>query len=148
MVKKTEVAVQWHLIVPLAALGLVRTFMHIFRVVEMVPATEGLAWLGTAVVWIAFVVGNKMPRPFLSLLLIGLVHGIFAALAQQIFWSGFWAGYPPVQIGEVMLPIDSPTVRTVAVISSIVTGLGWGFLLGVIALAIAYPKTTTKKKRK
>lgn len=136
---------RWNIIIPLAALAIVRTLMHVYRAYESAPRAEGAVWIVTLVIWVAVVVAKKVPKPFLTLLLTGGLSGLFSAAIQQLFWTRFWMTVQ--NFDTLAVDVFSPLVRTIAVGSSLVAGLLWGAATGLLAAAIGwllYPKKTLK----
>lgn len=121
---------QWIIIVPLAALSIVRTLMHVHKIYDTYPQAEGAAWLVTAAVWLGVVIGRKMPNPFDTLFITGALSGVFSAIVQQAYWVRFWTDVPIAE--TVPVEILSTPVRAMAVASTVILGAAWGAMLGFI----------------
>lgn len=132
---------QWNVIVPLAALGMIRALMHVHHVYDRMPRAEGIVWTLTLAAWISVVVIIRTPRPLATLSLTGALNGFLAAIIQQLFWERFWL---TVQNYDTLaVNVLDPVVRGMVFISSIVTGLLWGTAAGVLAAILSrvmYPK--------
>jgi hypothetical protein len=125
---------QWNIIVPLAALGLVRTLMHVNKVYETVPRAEGAVWLAIVAAWIAVIVVKKIPNPFDTLLITGSLHGLLSALVQQAYWTTFWADVAATDV--LAADVMNPGVRIIAIGSTVLMGFLWGAAAGLAAAAI------------
>jgi hypothetical protein len=81
-------------LIGLAALGLPRVILHDLHIIEeMQPASWFLA-LAPVAVWIAVAVAKKVPNPFLTVFVIGLIFAVMLAITHQLLWSSLYAGNP------------------------------------------------------
>lgn len=123
-------------VLALALLGVPRVVAHDLGPVGGV-ANALLVFVPIAV-WLGVVVWRQAPRPFLTLLVIGLVYGVLVGLTHQLLWP--WAFETPPRLGGNLAGTLSPMVesvvlRLVAFGSSVLTGLGVGALVGVVGWA-------------
>lgn len=118
------------LMVGLALLGLPRVVLHDLHLIdEGAPVTWFLA-LAPVAVWIIVAVRVRSPRPFLTVLIIGLMFGVMLAVTHQLLWTSAFAGIPAVlEAGPVM--------RLAAVPGSLMTGAAIGAIGGLLAMAVA-----------
>lgn len=133
---------QWRVIIPLAVLGLVRTFMHVNRVYETAPRAEGAVWLVIVAAWVAVVIVKKIPNPLDTLLITGALNGLMSAIMQQAYWTTYWADVAASD--TLTVDVMNPGVRALAIGGSVMTGFVWGAVAGLIAAAIT--RVRTKKK--
>ncbi len=113
------------LIIPLAALGLVRPLLSIFEVYERFegPWDSVLVTAVIAAIWVGVVALRRVPSPFATLVAVSGLYGVFAIVLQRVVATFF------VDSAPASLPM-------VAMVSIIVTNLIWGAVLGLVALAI------------
>lgn len=118
-------SVPWSLVLSLGALALVRPLMSATGVSEAI----GSPWaqLGSTVLitvaWVSAVVVARVPRPFLTLVLTGLVYGVLAILLSAVL--------SPILTGGLQGPITNPF----AMVSVLLTNALWGTAAGGLALA-------------
>ncbi|MCC9195087.1 hypothetical protein LOC59_15730 [Arthrobacter sp. zg-Y916] len=114
----------------LALLGLPRVILHDLHLLgERSPGTWILA-IGPVLVWIAVTVLSRSPRPFLSVLVIGLIFGVLLVLTHQLLWTSAFAGNTsPV--------LNSPAARIAAIPSGLMTGAAIGAIGGLAALGLS-----------
>ena len=124
-------------LVALAALGVPRVVLHDLDIGgEAVNAA--LAVL-VPVVWLAVVLARDVPRPFVTLVVIGLLYGVMLAVTHQILWNEAYDGDPP-RLGDQLADapdwVHSVVTRGGAVLSSLAIGLLVGAVTGAVATAI------------
>lgn len=86
-------------------------------------------------VWLGVVVWRQVPRPFLTLLVIGVTYGVLVGLTHQLLWP--WAFESPPRLGGNLAGTlssteESTVLRLFAFGSSVLTGLGVGALVGLV----------------
>ena len=123
-------------IVGLALLGVPRVVAHDLGPVGGV--TNALLVFVPIAVWLGVVVWRQVPRPFLTLLMIGLVYGVLVGLTHQLLWP--WAFETPPRLGGNLAGALSPmaesmVLRLFAFGSSVLTGIGVGALVGLVGWA-------------
>ena len=87
-------------------------------------------------VWIVVAVLARVPKPFLTLLVIGGLYGTFLALGHQILWDhsvGDDARLGGNLEGRLSPGSEEFVIRTFAVFSSLFTGLLVGAVTGLVA---------------
>jgi hypothetical protein len=123
-------------IVGLALLGVPRVVAHDLGPVGGV--VNALLVFVPIAVWLAVVMWRQVPRPFLTLLVIGLVYGVLVGVTHQVLWS--WAVVDPPRLGGNLagaLPpaVEATVLRLFAFGSSVLTGVGVGALVGLVGWA-------------
>ncbi|WP_232820334.1 hypothetical protein [Brachybacterium sp. YJGR34] len=124
----------------LALLGAPRVVLHDLGLLHEGTAVNLLLVVVPPVVWIGVVLWRRVPRPFLTVLGVGALYGVVLALTHQLLWTTAFAGTPP-RLGGNLADLDpalqAVVMRSVAVLSSLVTGTVLGALTGAIAAGIA-----------
>lgn len=120
-------------IILLALLGVPRVVAHDLGPVGGVP--NALLVFVPIAVWLGVVVWRQAPRPFPTLLVIGVTYGVFVGLTHQLLWP--WAFESPPRLGGNLAGTLSPAaesmvLRLFAFGSSVLTGAGVGALVGVV----------------
>jgi len=89
-------------------------------------------------IWIAAAVWCRNAHPFRMLLAAGIVFGVMLALVHQVFWAAAFPDMPGLGGNLAGAPdyISTIIIRSTAVVSSIVTGIMIGTLLGGVAFII------------
>ncbi|MFC4855972.1 hypothetical protein [Actinophytocola glycyrrhizae] len=123
----------------LAALAVPRAVAHDLDLVG--PTVNSVLVFAPAVVWLAVVLPKRVPRPFLTLLMIGVCHGILLAATHQVLWTQAHDAAPP-RLGGNLEGTFSPGVEAVvmrlfAVFSSLLTGAGVGAVAGAVGWLLA-----------
>lgn len=114
----------WLTIAVLAVVGLIQPALGMLGVYT----TLGRPWTPLAVAaliavcWVATVVVRRVPRPLLTLVIIGGCYGVLAVALSRAVWG--FAG-----LGQVSMPVGN-------MVSIVLSNVIWGALLGLIALGI------------
>ncbi len=120
-------------LVGLALLAVPRVVLHDLRLVtEEHPLTWLLA-LGPVVVWIAVAVAKRVPQPFLTLLVVGAIYGVFLMLSHLLLWDQLFGDRVPDLGG----PAGEIVPRVATAFSSIFTGTLVGAVAGLAAWGIS-----------
>ncbi|WP_340682587.1 hypothetical protein LCL61_28485 [Amycolatopsis coloradensis] len=126
-------------ILGLAALGVPRVVAHDLGLVG--PVGNALLVFVPLAIWLAIVLWHRVPNPFLTLLMVGLVYGVLLGVTHQLLWTEAFPGGPPSLGGNLtgMLPPSSEAVvlRIFAFGSSLFTGLLTGAASGAVAWLLA-----------
>lgn len=114
---------QWPLIIGMGALALIRPFLSITGLMDLLGRPIGplLITLLISVAWLAIVVYVRADRPMLTLVCTGLTYGVFAILIS--------AALSPIVDGQLVGPITN----TFATVSVLITNAIWGGLVGLCA---------------
>lgn len=126
----------WPVLVGLAALAAPRVVLHDLDLVQEGTPVNALLVFGPLVCWIAAVLWRRPPRPFLTVVVIGAVYGVFLAAGHQLLWNAAFDGAGPSlggNLADVDPAVQEVLLRTAAVLSSLVTGVVVGVLTGAVA---------------
>lgn len=126
----------WPVLVGLAALAAPRVVLHDLDVVREGTFVNGLLVFVPLACWIAAVVWRRPVRPFLTLVVVGAIYGMFLAAGHQLLWEAAFEGAGP-RLGDNLADVDPAVqevlLRTAAVVSSLVTGVVVGVVTGAVA---------------
>ncbi|GAB2496312.1 hypothetical protein [Nocardiopsis aegyptia] len=126
-------------IVGLALLAVPRVVLHDLDVIQEGTLVNLLFVFVPPLVWVAVAVRRRVPNAFVTLLVVGLVYGVFLALGHQLLWNLSWGADAPSLGGNLSdLPplAETVVIRGFAVVSSLVTGTVVGALSGLVALVL------------
>ncbi|WP_327002573.1 hypothetical protein OHA72_46890 [Dactylosporangium sp. NBC_01737] len=126
----------WPVLVGLAALAAPRVALHDLGVIEEGSFVNGLLVFLPPLCWIAAVLLKRPAHPFVTVLVIGALYGVFLAAGHQLLWDTAFDGNTPTLGGnltDVGPTVQSGIVRTVAAVSSLVTGTIVGAVTGAVA---------------
>ncbi|MGJ3509639.1 hypothetical protein [Enemella sp. A6] len=118
-------------LIGLAAVGVIRVVLHDLHVIE---EGSGITWIlaiGPVALWVAVAVIKKVPSPFLTVLVIGVIFGVMLVTTHQVLWDFAYRGNPP-SLG------DGPGARVIPRIAAIPSGLFVGALIGAIGGMVAW----------
>ena len=120
------------LLAGLALLGMPRAVLHDLHLIgERSPATWFLA-LAPVAIWIAVTMLVRSPRPFLTVLVIGLMFGVLLVLTHQLLWDAAFSGNVPA-VGSG--PAAELIPRLAAIPGGLMTGAAIGAIGGLLAMA-------------
>ncbi|MEU8365983.1 hypothetical protein [Micromonospora tulbaghiae] len=126
----------WPAVVALAALAAPRVVLHDLDVVPEGTAVAALLAVGPPLCWVAAVLWRRPPRPFLTMVVIGALYGVFLAAGHQVFWDSSLGMDAPGLAG--LEPGARETLlRGAAVMSSLVTGTMVGVIAGAVAVLLS-----------
>lgn len=123
-------------VIALALLAAPRVVLHDLNVIHEGTFVNALFVFVPPLVWIGVVAGKRAANPFLTLLAVGLCHGVFLALGHQLLWDTGFGGNAPTLGGNLsdLGPVaQSVILRFFSVISSIFTGVIVGAITGLVA---------------
>lgn len=123
----------------LAVLALVWVFLDHFRVIESGSTLSALVAFVPFALWVAVVLWRDVPRPFATLVRIGVIYGVMLAIAYQVLWDGVGSGYPPfigTTVSEMAEPARDLVVRAFAIFTSLLSGVLVGVITGIAAWGI------------
>ncbi|WP_433087603.1 hypothetical protein ACQP1P_16795 [Dactylosporangium sp. CA-052675] len=110
--------------------------LHDLGVVTEGSFVNGLLVFVPPLCWIAAVLWRRPARPFLTVLVVGAVYGVFLAVAHQLLWDAAFDGHAPT-LGGNLTDLDPGVqrgiVRIAAAVSSVVTGTLVGAVTGAVA---------------
>ncbi|MHA4951055.1 hypothetical protein ACX27O_27405 [Micromonospora sp. SD19] len=125
----------WPALVGLAALAVPRVILHDLHVVEGGQPAAVLLAVVPLICWVAAVLWRRPPRPFLTVVVIGAVHGVLLAVGHQVLWDEAFGATEP-RLGTVDPRAQEAILRVAAVFSSLVTGVLTGVVAGAVAAAL------------
>ncbi|MEV0129598.1 hypothetical protein AB0H83_14215 [Dactylosporangium sp. NPDC050688] len=126
----------WLVLVGLAALAAPRVALHDLGVIEEGSFVNGMFVFLPPLCWIAAVLFKRPAHPFVTVLVIGALYGVFLAAGHQLLWdTAFDGNTPPLggNLTDVDPTVQSGIVRTAAAVSSLVTGTIVGAVTGAVA---------------
>jgi hypothetical protein len=127
-------------IILLAALAAIRVVPHDLGIVSEDSVVAWLLVFVPLAIWLTVVLQQRVPNPFLTLVVIGAAYGVMLAVGHQLLWGAVWYGSPPNLGGNlkgVLAPgLESAVFRISAFFSSLMTGTLVGAAVGVVAWAI------------
>ncbi|APX32175.1 hypothetical protein BH708_04925 [Brachybacterium sp. P6-10-X1] len=124
----------------LALLGVPRVVLHDLDLIHEGTGLNAVFVAVPLLVWIGVVVWRRPPRPFLTLLAVGVIHGILLAVTHQLLWTVSFGDSPPRlggNLADLSPVVQAVITRSFAVISSLVTGTVLGALTGLVAWALS-----------
>ena len=127
----------WPALVALAALAAPRVVLHDVGVIEEGSFVNGLFVFVPPACWLAAVLWRRPPRPFLTVVVIGALYGVFLAIGHQLLWDAAFGGVTPTLGGNLSgidPAIQEGIFRAAAAVFSLVTGT----LVGVVTGAVAH----------
>jgi hypothetical protein len=132
----------WPALVALAALAAPRVVLHDLGVVEEGTVVNALLVFVPPACWVAVVSWRRPPRPFLTVLVIGLLHGVFLAVGHQLLWDTAFDGTAPT-LGGALAGVGPDgqelLLRAAAVGSGVITGAAVGAVAGGVAHVLTRP---------
>lgn len=126
----------------LALLGLPRVVAHDLRWIEPGSLINTLLAIIPPIIWI-LVVLSKSNRPFMPLLIIGMIYGLILGVTHQLLWTTVFDTPPTLggNLKDIPPLVNSMVTRTFAFISSITTGVVIGVIVALIGTVLNYFKT-------
>ncbi|GGM51032.1 hypothetical protein GCM10011608_39910 [Micromonospora sonchi] len=127
----------------LALLGLPRVVLHDLGLVHGRTFVNLLLVVLPPVVWVLVVLAKRVPNPFLTLLVVGLLYGVLLTLTHQLLW-GFAFDEPPTlggNLSDLAPGAQTIIIRVFAAISSLFTGVIVGVVAGVVAWGLSRVRT-------
>lgn len=125
----------------LALLAVPRVILHDLGLIEEGTFVNLLFVFVPPLIWVAVVVLARVPKPFLTLLIIGGCYGVLLAVGHQLLWEINLQGGPQPTLGgnlsDLSPAVQSLIFRGASVISSVFTGLLVGAICGLAAWLIA-----------
>jgi hypothetical protein len=129
----------WPVLVALSALAAPRVVLHDLGVITEGTFVNALFVFVPPLCWIAAVLWKRPPRPFPTLVVVGLLYGVFLAIGHQLLWDSAFGGSAPSlggRLAEAGPAAQEGILRTAAVLSSLVTGTLVGVVTGAVAAVL------------
>lgn len=126
----------WIALIGLALLAVPRVVLHDLDVIQEGDFVNLLLVFVPLLVWVVVAVMARVPKPFLTLLVVGGLYGIFLALGHQILWDrsvGDDVTLGGNLEGRLSPGVEEFVIRTFSVFSSLFTGLLVGAVTGLVA---------------
>jgi hypothetical protein len=133
-------------ILGLAALGVPRVIAHDLQLVG--PAVNALLVFVPIAVWLAVVLGKRVPNPFVTLLAVGAAYGVLLGLTHQVLWSASFDAPPTLGgnlAGTLSPATEAVVLRTFAFGSSLLTGAGVGAATGAVGWLLSRLTRTPRR---
>jgi hypothetical protein len=130
----------WTALIGLALLAVPRVVLHDLDLIQEGDFVNLLLVFVPLLVWIVVALAARVPKPFLTLLAVGGLYGVFLALGHQLLWDrsvGDDATLGGNLEGTLSPATEELVIRTFAVFSSIFTGLLVGAVTGLIAWGVS-----------
>ena len=130
----------WAVVIGLAMLAIPRVVLHDLGLIEEGTGTNAVLVFVPPAVWVAVALWRRVPKPFVTLLAIGALSGVFLTVGHQLLWDvGF--GDDPPRLGGNLTDLDpaaqAAIVRFFAAVSSLFTGVIIGAITGLIAWGLS-----------
>lgn len=125
-------------LVLLALIAAPRVVLHDLGLIQEGTFVNALFVFVPPLVWIVVVLWRRVPDPFRTLLMVGVLYGVALMLGHQLLWNVAYEGDPPTLGGGLagLSPVvQQVMVRVFAALSSMVTGTVVGAVCGLVALA-------------
>ncbi|MEW2145893.1 hypothetical protein AB0869_24075 [Micromonospora vinacea] len=126
----------WPALVALAALAVPRVVLHDLHVVEEGRPAAVLLAVVPLICWVVAVLWRRPPRPFLTVVVIGAIHGVLLAAGHQVLWDEAFGATGP-RLGGIDARAQEAILRVAAVFSSLVTGVLTGMVAGAVAAVLS-----------
>ncbi|WP_150255485.1 hypothetical protein [Nocardiopsis deserti] len=137
--KRSALGLSWTVMIVLALLAAPRVILHDLDIIQEGTLVNALFVFVPLLVWVVVAVLTRAPKPFPTLLVVGLLYGVLLALGHQLLWNTAWEGDPPTLGGNLSdLPpaAHAIIIRGFSVVSSLFTGAAVGAVTGLIAWGI------------
>lgn len=137
---RTVLGLSVPLIVALALLAAPRVVLHDLGIIHEGTFVNALFVFVPPAAWIAVAVLRRVPNPFLTLLAVGAVYGVFLLLGHQLLWHLAWEGDPPSLGGNLSdLPpgLQEAIMRGFSGVGSLATGTLVGAASGLVAWGVS-----------
>jgi hypothetical protein len=129
----------WPVLVALAALAAPRVVLHDLGIIEEGGFVNGLLVFVPPACWVAAVLWKRPRRPFVTVVVIGAIYGVFLAVGHLLLSDAAFGDEIPT-LGGNLAGIDPAVaegaLRVAAAASSLVTGTLVGVVSGAVALLL------------
>lgn len=139
-VRRRTLGLSFPVMLGLAALTLPRVVLHDLGLVHEGTFVNLLLVFVPLAIWIVTVLVARVPNPFLTLLVTGLVSGVLLVVTHQLLWDVAFADVT-LQLGGSLADLAPGTqaviMRGAAVVSGLFTGTIVGAVTGLVAWGVA-----------
>lgn len=146
----TKKELSWIEIILLASLTIPRTVGHDMKILTEGSASNSLLALIPFAIWIFVVYWKNVSSPILTMVKIGLVYGIILTIIHQLMWDSYWRDNLPKLGDNLQGQLDPNTemvvMRIALFISSLLTGVMTGLIMGVAAKGMTLFNTKNRNK--
>ncbi|MCO1658421.1 hypothetical protein [Pseudonocardia humida] len=111
-------------LVGLALLAVPRVVLHDLDLITEGTFVNGLFVFVPPAVWVLVAVAKRVPNPFATVLVVGVIHGVFLVVVHQLLWETM----------DLPAAASTPFARAAAVVAGLLTGV----LVGAVAGALAW----------
>lgn len=122
----------------LSLAGVPRVILHDLSVIKEGTFVNALFVFVPILIWIVYILMKRVRRPFITMLMLCVIYGVFLAVTHQLLWT---AAFPQgVSLGGNFSGSAFPSeiiIRGFAVISSLSTGVVMGVILGTLTLLLS-----------
>lgn len=136
----------WSALVALAALAAPRVVLHDLGGVPEGTVVAALLAVGPPLCWVAAVLWRRPPRPFLTMMVIGALYGVFLAAGHQVFWDSS-LGMDAPGLAGLEPGAREALLRGTAVMSSLVTGTMVGVIAGAVVVLLSRVLPARRQER-
>jgi hypothetical protein len=148
--KSSRLGLSLPVLILLAALAVPRAIGHDLKLTDEGDLINQILVFVPVAIWIAVVFWKKVPKPFLTLLVIGLIYGVMLGIVHQLAWEGFWRGNTPHiggnLAGRLSPEVEAVLLRSATFISSVITGILTGAIIGAIVVGMQFIRRTFGRK--
>ncbi|HET9422670.1 MAG TPA: hypothetical protein VFO49_16125 [Nocardioides sp.] len=130
-----QLGLPWWAFPALALLAVPRIFVHDLGI-DVGPAGTALLGLGPPALWVFVVLRARVPRPVLTLMVVGALYGVALGLVHNLLWHEVFADSEPTLNGLVDDEAAEIPLRVATLFSSLFTGIMVGVISGVVAAGI------------
>ncbi|MEU7589500.1 hypothetical protein AB0A95_24780 [Micromonospora sp. NPDC049230] len=125
----------WIALIGLALLAVPRVILHDLDAIQEGDFVNFLLVFVPPVIWIVVALVVRAPKPFLTLLVVGGIYGVFLTLVHQLLWNRS-VGDDVTLGGNLENKLSAGTeelvIRVFATFSSLFTGLLVGAVAGLV----------------
>ncbi len=142
-----RLGLSWPALVVLALLAVPRVVLHDLHVIEEGTFVNALLVFVPVLVWIAVAWIARVPRPFLTLLVVGACYGVFLAVTHQLLWGSAFGGQPP-RLGGELADASPATQQLILRVAAAVSGLLTGTVVGAVSGLAAWGLTALTRRQR
>ena len=138
--RSATLGLPWLALAGLALLAVPRVILHDLDIVQEGDVVNLLLVFVPPLIWIVVVILARVPKPFLTLLAVGALYGVFLALGHQVLWEQSMGDAPGLGgnlEGRLSPGVEEFVIRMFATVGSLFTGLLVGAVSGLVAWGVA-----------
>lgn len=127
-------------LVGLALLAVPRVVLHDLGLIHEGTGINALLVAAPPIAWVVTVLAAGVRRPFVPVLVIGAISGVFLAVVHQLLWGAAFGTNPP-RLGGNLAGLDpgvqDVVIRLFSIPSSLLTGAIVGAVAGLVAWGLS-----------